>query len=82
MEHYPVYRNPRTGAMKAAQFANSLDRYWGSVAWDEENRQWVLQRRNSDGTRSAKKSGIAPEMTPARIQRIVEDFTRATRRRN
>jgi hypothetical protein len=68
-----VYRDPRTGDLKAPRFAQTRDRRWGELRLDEYNGTWALVKRNSDGTRAVVRSGrILGELTEARAQEILE----------
>lgn len=71
-----VYRNPATGALVLPRFARSRDRIWGSIEWDESNRQWQLRQRLPSGDRRTRRSGFAADFSQARMQRCLDRFCR------
>lgn len=76
MEHRPVYRDPRTGQLKFANFANPTTRYWGTLEWDPSNDQWVLRRRGRDGRYVAVRSGRGTPDSPSQAQLILDRMNR------
>lgn len=76
MEHRPVYRDPRTGDLKFANFANTRTVYWGTLEWDADNDQWQLRKRRSDGKYAAVKSGRGTPDTFSQAQLILDRMNR------
>lgn len=68
-----VYRDPRTGTLKAPKFAQTRDRRWGELNLDDFNGVWTLVKRNSDGERVVVRSGrLTSPLTETRAQEILE----------
>lgn len=77
-----VYRDPRNGTLKAPKFAQTRDRRWGELQFDDWNLTWTLVKRNSDGSRAVVRSGrITSPLTEARAQEILERIQRLGRTR-
>lgn len=67
-----VYRDPRTGVLKAPKFAQTRDRRWGELKLDDLNSVWTLVKRNSNGERVVVRSGrLTSPLTEARAQEIL-----------
>lgn len=76
-----VYRDPRTGGLKAPRFAQTRDRRWGELRLDDVNLTWNLVKRNSDGERVVVRSGrLTSPLTEARAQEILERVQLRTRK--
>lgn len=80
MDHRPVYRDPRTGQLKFANFANPRTIYWGTLEWDPDNDQWTLRRRRSNGQFDAVRSGRGTPDTNVSQQLIIDRMNRVRAR--
>lgn len=77
-----VYRDPRTGQLKAPRFAATRDSRWGELNWDEHNSTWSLVKRNSDGERVVIRTGrLTSSLTEVRAQELLERIQVGNRRK-